>query len=142
MSDYEAQAEEWARKVFSSAVDEILTSGVFQGARVEARIVWSLNNAVLIGQIRENIDKAGFRWVIAGDDVPLDHVQGDVAETPREALRHFCLKWQLGAEKVHEASQNDPDTGEQYRARADKLAKQAEDLYELVESDTLWVGSE
>ena len=68
----------------------------------------------------------------------MDHVQGDVAATPREALRHFCLKWQLGADKVIEASRNDPETGEHYRAKANELIKQAEDLYELVEADSLW----
>ena len=138
MNEKEQILDPWAKTTLDAAVREILNTGVFQGARVEARVAWMLGGAVLIGQVRENIDKSAFRWIVTGPDVPLDHVQGDVAATPREALRHFCLKWQLGAEKVKQASVNDPDTGDLYRARADKLAKQAEDLYELVEADQFW----
>jgi hypothetical protein len=138
LNENKTPMDDWARSELDRVVKEVLNAGIFQGARVEARVAWTLPGAVLIGQIRENIDKSGFRWVVAGPDVPLDHVQGDVAATPRDALRHFCLKWQLGAEKVHEASQNDPDTGEHYRAKAEQLQKQAEDLYEIVESDQFW----
>lgn len=138
MTDHKDTSLAWAETEFKKAVDVLLASGLFQAARVEARIVWTLRHAVIIGQVRENIDKTAFRWVVAGNNVPVDHVQGDVAASPRDALRHFCLKWQLGAEKVKEASVNDPRTGDHYRAEADKLAKQAEDLYELVEADSLW----
>jgi len=44
----------------------------------------------------------------------------------------------MGADRVIEASKNDPDTGDHYRAKAGELIKQAEDLYELVEADNLW----
>lgn len=138
MTSFDEMSQQWAQEELKKAVDVIVAAGVFQGARIEARVAWAMNNAVVIGQIRENIDKASFRWLVTGNNVPMDHVQGDVAATPREALRHFCLKWQLGAEKVIEASRNDPETGEHYRAKANELIKQAEDLYELVEADSLW----
>ena len=138
MNDKQIDAEAWGRTELDKAVREILNTGIFQAARVEAGIVWMLPGAVLIGQVRENIDKSAFRWIITGPDVPLDHVQGNVAENARDALKHFCLKWQLGAEKVREASVNDPDTGDHYRAKADQLAKQAEDLYEIAEADQFW----
>jgi hypothetical protein len=139
LNDQEDQASrEGAQAQLQKAVAEITNAGVFQGARLEARVAWALNYAVLIGQIRESMDKSAFRWVVTGDEVPTDHVDGHVAENPREALRHFCLKWQLGAEKVKEASVNDPDTGEEYRARADQLAKRAEDLYEIAQADQFW----
>lgn len=138
MNDQQMDPQAWGKSELDKAVKEVLDSGIFQAARVEAGIAWMLPGAVLIGQIREKIDKSAFRWIITGPDVPLDHVQGDVARNPREALKHFCLKWQLGAEKVREASVNDPDTGDHYRAKADQLARQAENLYEIAEADQFW----
>lgn len=130
--------DEWTRKQMQQAIDDILATGVFQGARVEARVAWVLKESVLVGQIREVIDQSRFRWIVAGNNVPTDHVDGAVAATPREALRHFCLKWQLGADRVTQASENDPETGDLYRQRAATLVKQAEDLYEIVEADQFW----
>ncbi len=138
MSDNDKTSQEWAKTKMEEAVNEVLSQGIFKGARVEARIVWSLQQSIVIGQIREKIDPSSFRWLITGEDVPTDHLDGQAADSPRDALRHICLKWQLGAERVTEASKNDPDTGDQYRARAAKLSKQAADLYELAEADELW----
>ena len=36
---------------------------------------------------------------LAGD-LPTDCINADICQTPREAARHFALKWQLGAEQL------------------------------------------
>ena len=138
MSDYETKSDDWNKSQLEKAINELSVMGIFQGARLEGRVSWALKNAVLIGQVRESIDKTSFRWIVAGENVPTDHVDGHSADNPRDALRHFCLKWQLGADQVIQASENDPVSGEKYRAKASGLQKQAEDLYEIVESDTFW----
>lgn len=137
MSDEHAP-DEWSKAQLKDAIDELSAAGIFVGARIEGRVVWALKNSVLIAQVRESIDKDSVRWIIAGHDTRTDHVDGAVAETPREALRHFCLKWQLGAERVLELDRDNQSERADLKQRGDKLRKQAEDLYEIVEDDTFW----
>ena len=138
MSKEVPNSENWTRDYFRRVVEEVVATGVLKGARVEARPEWSMPGAVVVGQIREMLDSSRCYWIIGGPDVSTDIVNSDVARTPRDALRHFCLQWQLGADQVINASSKDPETGEHYRAKAWRLQKQAEDLYEIVEADQFW----
>lgn len=130
----------WIRSTLDAAVKEITHHGVFAGELVEARPIWSLPERVMIGQIRDADSPETFRWLICGD-VPTDHVPADVAATARDALRHFSLKWQLGAARI-----DDPATrqlvglgeNESGKAAAAELAATAEELYALAAEDRLW----
>jgi hypothetical protein len=130
--------DEWSKAKLKDAINELSAAGIFVGARIEGRVIWALRNSILIAQVRESVDKGSVRWVIAGHYTLTDHVDAAVAEVPREALRHFCLKWQLGAERVLELDPADEAGREDLKQRSDKLRKQAEDLYEIVEDDTFW----
>jgi hypothetical protein len=129
----------WVRDTLDRAVAEITRHGVFEGNFVEARPVWSLPYRAMIGQIRDTRETAAFHWIICGD-LPTDHIPSSVAATPRDALRHFSLKWQLGA-----ARYDDPATREAAGMdtlptdeRGAKLAVIAEALYAMAEDDSLW----
>lgn len=70
-------------------------------------------------------------WVICGD-LPTDHSNVDVAPNAREAIRHFALKWQMQAENLLRANEQDQNKFAQL------LIGRAEGLYKLYENDSLW----
>jgi hypothetical protein len=130
----------WIQATLERAVREIARSGAFESDMIEARPIWSIPERILIGQMRETGDPANFRWVICGA-VPTDLIASSVAATPRDALRYFSLKWQLGAARL-----GDPATrkaaGQREQAgepeKSAQLATIAEELYAIVEDDRLW----
>ena len=115
----------WARDIFDKAVRQIIDLGIIDGAYAEARPAWVLPDNVVIGQLRDANEPTAFRWVITGE-MPTDHIGSDVAATPRDAARHFSLKWQMDA-----AHTKNP-------AVVDMLVAKAEELYQIVEDDSLW----
>lgn len=72
-----------------------------------------------------------FVWTISGD-LPSDHIKGEIAETGRDSLRHFALKWQLQAENLLQ------DKGNTQETFANLLISRSEGLYELYENENLW----
>ncbi|CUS48971.1 MAG: hypothetical protein HLUCCO02_02910 [Idiomarinaceae bacterium HL-53] len=74
-------------------------------------------------------------WVITGD-LPNDHIDASVAEKPREALRHFCYRWQLKADKL---LANEAAVSQEDHALAQTFIKGAENVFPLTEMEELWV---
>ncbi|TMM41950.1 DUF4826 family protein [Colwellia ponticola] len=70
-------------------------------------------------------------WVLCGD-LPSDHNLVDVAPNAREALRHFSLKWQMQAENLLQAN------NEEQNKFADLLISRADGLYQLYNDKSLW----
>lgn len=139
-NDKNESAASWIRETLNRAVQEITSHGIFDGDFVEARPLWSLPGKVMIGQIRDTNGQTTFRWFICGD-LPTDHVPANVASTPRDAMRHFSLKWQLGVARYEDPAtrqaagmQESPGPDE----RGTILAARAEELYEMVADDNLW----
>ncbi len=116
---------QWARDIFDKAVRQIIDLGIIDGAYAEARPAWVLPDSVVIGQLRDAHEPVSFRWVICGE-MPTDYVASDVAATPRDAARHFSLKWQMDAANTKN------------QAVVDMLTAKAEELYQIVEDDSLW----
>ena len=117
--------------------------GFIDSVLVEARPVWTLPYQVVIGQVRPEKETATFKWVISGV-VPVDCIDSSVASTPREAGRHFAMKWQLDAARYQDPSVQKtlgqaPAQG--WVQLGEALAKQAEALYELVETESHWQDS-
>ena len=71
-------------------------------------------------------------WVISGD-LPCDHISIKAADSVREALRNFSMKWQLQAQSIIETMQD--QTQQKF---AELLVSRAEGLYQLFENDDLW----
>lgn len=121
MIDEEMKA--WVRDTLDRTVKELTTRGLFESVVVEAKPAWVFPGQILIGKIRGQGNELGFYWFIGGN-LPTDCIASSVASTPRDAARHFSLKWQLEASKAG--------------ADGEELARQAEGLYELADEQSLW----
>lgn len=121
----EDTTKEWMRKLVDLAVRGTGEMGVYDEALIEARPDWALPNRLLLGKVRGRMNVRSFHWFICGE-VPLDYLPGDVAASPREALRHFSMKWQLDAERAGD------------EASANALIEHAEAVYALADEDSAW----
>lgn len=124
MTGMDDELKEWIRKQLDVAVEELISANVFEAALIEVKPAWVLPSRILVGKVREQGNPVDFRWFVCGE-VRLDHVPADTATTPRDAIRHFSMKWQLDASKLgDEASKS--------------LVADAEALYSLAEDDRFW----
>ncbi|HZD51891.1 MAG TPA: DUF4826 family protein [Woeseiaceae bacterium] len=126
---------EWAKEQLGRAVDSVLLKGVLAGGVMEAKPEWSVPDHLVIGKLREP-GETDFLWVIGGD-FPHDYVTSAVAATPREAARHFVLKWQLDAARAREATPK-PESRPEPTVNAGELERSSERLFQLVRNDGLW----
>lgn len=119
----------WIREQLDAAVQLIMSRGIIDEKLAEARPIWSLPEKFLLGQVRVAKQQDTYIWIIAGD-CPTDCIPHSAAATPRDAVRHFALKWQLDATR-----QADAETTE-------LLAAKAEELYAIAEEDHLWKAAD
>lgn len=133
-----SQAVAWARRMMDQAMQQFMQLGVFEGAFLEARPAWAIPPDVLIGLARKPGADHSF-WLICGENVPFDYLSSSAAGSPREAARHFALKWHLEAARSATPPENAgaEHAAEQERG-ATRLEHQAEFLYRLVDDDALW----
>lgn len=79
-------------------------------------------------------------WVVTGDLLH-DHILFEIADTARDALRHFTMNWQLKAEKIEQRlTQKEAITGnsDELKSSVDVLRGQAEKYYEFTTRPELW----
>ncbi len=115
----------WMRNLVDLAVRGTGEMNVYDEAMLEARPEWALPQRLLVGKVRPQMDPHAFHWFICGE-VPLDYLPGNVATSPREALRHFAMKWQLDAER---------STDEEL---SHALVENAEAIYALADDERAW----
>lgn len=130
----------WAREELNKVVREITDQGAVESPLVEARAVWSKPLDVVIGQLRDQGVQAEFLWVIGGS-VPIDCIHSSVAASPRDAARHFSMKWQLEAARYQDPTERHRlglDPAEDWTAHSKALIAKAEYLYKIVDDDQLW----
>ena len=113
----------WGKERLTAAVDELSDKGIVTTPFVEARIAWMLPGQFFIAELRESSTLPPALWLIGGDDVPVDHVDVMLADTPRDAARHFGLKWQLQLSREGDNA---------------VLEQKAEMLLGLVQADDAW----
>lgn len=133
----------WTREKLDEAVEEMMRLGVVTDTLVEARPVWRLPYKIMIAQVRDANEQTRFNWIIAGE-VPIDYLDSTVASTPREAARHFALKWQLDAARYQDPSVQKTlslDPGQSWDRLGGRLADKAEELFDLVSDESVWQGS-
>ena len=134
MSD---QTRDWTKRVLDSAVEEVIDNGLVSGPLLQARPAWQLPGALLIAECQVGDE---LFWLIAGPGSPTDIIAQRLANTPREAGRHFALKWQLGAKQL-ETGEASPPAHADRQGLGEKVAQLihcAESLHELVSTDHLW----
>ena len=79
-----------------------------------------------------NPDKKWF-WVISGD-LPTDFIAEDGAESARDSLRAFSLRWQMQAENIL----NSAEAEQTQKEFAAMLIGRANGLYDIFNKDDLW----
>jgi hypothetical protein len=131
---------EWSREQLGSAVDSLMREDIFNSDLLEVRPAWAFPNEFVIGRVREQGERSSFIWVICGS-TPVDFLSSAVASTPREAARHFTMKWQLEAERHRDPAVQkhvDPGAQKNWKELCDALEARASALSTLVETDGLW----
>lgn len=130
----------WSREQLNTAVDELIQAGELDGVLLEARPAWAHPRNTVIGEVREQGENHRFYWVIGGDP-PVDYISSTMAATPREAARHFAMKWQLESARHREPEVRkklDPEGKRDWDAWCDALEARAVSLFELINADVLW----
>ena len=130
--------DRWIKEQLDQAVHSLMESGDVENVVVEAKPAWVLPFEILLGKTRARGQAGQFVWFICGS-VHTDYTDSSVASTPRDAIRHFALKWQLQAAR----QESEPAAGTEaerpeFEVPAPLLAEQAEALYMLVEEDKFW----
>jgi len=131
------EQDAWIKKNLNAAVNKYMEKGIIKNPVIEAKPAWQLPFQILIGKIRSGDHQDNFHWFICGE-VPTDYVESSVAKTPREAARHFCMKWQLTA------SRYDGQVAESNPAQLPledvikNLIDQSQALNDVVIDDRLW----
>lgn len=131
---------DWSREQLGFAVDRLMREGVFRGDLLEIKPAWAFPNEFVIGRVREQGDASGFIWVICGSE-PFDFLSSNVASTPRDAARHFTMRWQLEAERHRDPAVQkkvDPLAQKDWNSLCAALEARATALFKLVETDDLW----
>lgn len=132
--------DEWARDTLDRAVRDITSLDIIPDRMIEARPMWAVPGKVMIGQARQAHEPTQFVWFICGD-LPTDTIGPAAATTPREALRHFSMKWQLDAERYRDPATRKAhglDESKDWNAMTAKLVAKAEELYVMAETEKLW----
>jgi hypothetical protein len=130
----------WYRTLLNAVVQEMVRVEAISGENIEAKPSWAIPLRILIGQIRVQ-GAQEFIWVISGPDVSTDHIDGNLAASPRDAARHFAMKWQMDAERLNtlvkqKAEVVNPEVDRE--AFANTLIGYAESLYNIVNNDDFW----
>lgn len=132
------QRDNWVKETLDSAIHEIINTRQFDAPVIRAKPVWHLSGALLLAKF-EVADSA--YWLIAGGGGPTDILNSELANQPRDAARHFSLKWQLGAQQLLDGEVAPPVdmTEQELREKTGNLIKCAESLSELVSAEQFWL---
>lgn len=133
--EIQEQFRQWVESQFDNMGRHVVDNKLISGDKAEGRPLWAVPGKLFIGKIWDKDDEDNAWWIISGA-IPTDHLDASVAETPREALRHFCLKWQLQSGRLDQAA--DPADKQSWTGISENLANQAEALYPLIDEDSLW----
>ncbi|GHA11357.1 hypothetical protein GCM10008090_21400 [Arenicella chitinivorans] len=123
---------DWVNKTLAQSVHTLAARNVIESQIAEAKPSWIFPFSIMIGKVRTSTSHTQTIWFANSNEL-VHFAAEDVALTPREAARHFALKWQLDAQRLY-----DNDTVD--NVLADSLVAQSTSLLELVEQDSLWAA--
>lgn len=128
-----------ARKMVDQAVQQFIEQGILDSPLLEAKPCWGAPPGIVMAMLREQGAPAHSFWLICGTDVPFDYVAASAAATPREAARHFAMRWHLQAARMqavrHSTGTSDAVGDPEQGAR---LVSQAEAVFRFVNNDSFW----
>lgn len=114
----------WIKQTLDKAIQELIDGKAVESLLLEAKPAWVFPFRILIGKVRESGQPGHFLWFICGEG-PMDYIPGSCATSPKEAAKHFALKWQSDAS--HDESYDK------------ELSDRAGALYRLADDERLWV---
>jgi hypothetical protein len=134
--------EKWAKEVCQDLAQRLVKRDILRGkVRVEAR--WAAPGRILLGVAWDDDHPRDRYWVIGGEAMTPDVVPLKVADTPRDAARHFSLRWQMTGARVGKAGTDGKHAGlVDWAGLEDRFAEQAELLYEFTSKDEVWEGTQ
>jgi hypothetical protein len=120
----------WVKQQFQRANKHLAEKGILFDTVVveESRY---MAPEVAVWKIKDT--KKNVYWVISGN-LPADAISVSVANSAREAIRHFSLSWQLKAQNIMSSAVVD-NTQKEF---ATLLTEKAEMLYEVQENEKWW----
>lgn len=131
----------WFTKLLDQVVKEMIRLKAVTGVAVQAAPVWAVPNDLLMAKVWAVGKESDFVWTLSVDKFIADYVAGTLAATPRDAARHFSLKWQMDADRIQgvanskSTSKKDKKRMHDYSAR---LITYAEMLYDLSGREEVW----
>lgn len=131
----------WYTELLDQVVKEMIRLKAVTGVAVQATPVWAVPQDLLMAKVWGVGKENDFVWTLSVDKFIADFIAGSLAASPRDAARHFSLKWQmdadriLGVEKSNTASKKDRKRLRQY---SNRLIRYAETLYDLSNRDEPW----
>lgn len=141
-SDKDKEAlKSWYQGLLKTVVREMIKLNAVAGTAVEAKPVWVSPYKILIAKVWEISQKSQFVWTISGEGAVTDYIKGSLAATPREAARHFSMKWQMDADRLLELAKNGTpvdDSRNHMGAYTKTLIGYAESLYDLASNEAIW----
>lgn len=141
-TDAEAEAARaWCTSLLDQVVKEMIRVKAVTGAAVQAAPVWMLPHEMLMAKVWAVTKESDFVWTLSVDKLIADYVAGSLAATPRDAARHFALKWQMDADRLVNFGQSEASgkkDGERMKEFSTKLIEKAELLYDLTNRDEPW----
>ncbi|ABM00272.1 DUF4826 domain-containing protein [Shewanella amazonensis] len=131
--DPEALRQEWVRTQFQKANRFLAEKGILPGKVLidESRY---LVPYVAVWKMEAQKPAKQTYWVMSGD-LPTDYVDVKVAQTARDALKHFSMMWQLKAENLIQSGAVQDPTQAKF---ANMLISRAQSLYQIQQDDKLW----
>ncbi|WP_394393272.1 DUF4826 family protein [Shewanella woodyi] len=129
----EALRQEWIREHFQKANRFLAEKGVIP-SKVIADDSRYLAPYVAVWKMESKQPTKQTFWVMSGD-LPSDYVDVKVAETARDALRHFSMMWQMKAENLIKSGATQDPTQAKF---AQLLVSRAESLYQIQGDEKLW----
>lgn len=138
MTDPQEAYTLWARAALLSICERLIELDVV-GRDVHAEVAWTIPHACLLARVRCPTRPGKDLWATGGD-LPVDSIPMEVAPAPREAARHFCLRWQLEGARLQDLGKgaSSPQPGGNWERSAASLAEKAERLNGHVRNDALW----
>lgn len=131
----------WYTGLLDHVVKEMIKLKAVEGIAVQASPVWMVPNEVLMAKVWAVNAESDFVWTLSIDKFLADFIAGSLAATPRDAARHFSMKWQLDADRLVNVGQKgaaSKEAQEGIQMYANRLIGYAEAIYELTLRDEQW----
>lgn len=131
----------WYTKLLDQVVKEMIRLKAVTGVAVQAAPVWAVPHDLLMAKVWAVGKESDFVWTLSVDKFIADYIAGTLAASPKDAARHFSLKWQMDSDRIlgvagsKSTSKKDKKRMQEYSAR---LIGYAEMLYDLSGRDEVW----